>query len=131
MATFQKRNACITATICIKPQKPQSKFFDTVRDAKAWAKETEVALIDENHKIFDHCILKDALEEYRDTVSGKKRGAEREISRINSILKHMKCDIALAKANNRFLSVSWCEGCLENISSSTARYHFIFASRFF
>lgn len=130
MATFQKRNGRITATIRIKPHKPRSKTFDTMRDAKAWAKETEVSLINENHKVYDHVILKDALEEYRDTISIKKRGADREISRINYILKHTKSDIALAKVDKEFL-VSWREWRLEHVSSSTVRRDFILLAGFF
>ena len=108
MATFQKRNGRITATVRIKPHKPKSKTFDTLRDAKKWAQETEVELKNEKQLIFDHVILKDAMEEYRDTISIKKRGADREISRINYILKHMRCDIPLINVDKEFL-VNWRE----------------------
>lgn len=120
MATFQKRNGRVTVTVRIKPHKPRSKTFDTLRDAKKWAQETEVILVNEKQKIYDHVVLKDALEEYRDNVSVKKKSANREISRINFILKHMRCDIALIDIDKDFL-VSWREWRLETVSSSTAR----------
>ncbi len=34
MATFQKRNNRVTATVRIKPHPPKSKTFETLRDAK-------------------------------------------------------------------------------------------------
>ncbi|WP_166168977.1 site-specific integrase [Acinetobacter sp. SA01] len=130
MATFQKRNGRITATVRIKPHKPKSKTFDTLRDAKKWAQETEVELKNEKQLIFDHVILKDAMEEYRDTISIKKRGADREISRINYILKHMRCDIPLINVDKEFL-VNWREWRLENVSSGTARRDFVLLAGFF
>ena len=130
MATFQKRNGRITATVRIKPHKPKSKTFDTLRDAKKWAQETEVELKNEKQLIFDHVILKDAMEEYRDTISIKKRGADREISRINYILKHMRCDTPLINVDKEFL-VNWREWRLENVSSGTARRDFVLLAGFF
>ena len=70
MATFQKRNGRITATVRIKPHPPKTKTFDTVRDAKAWAQELEVTLKNEKIQNFDHVVLKDALIEYRETDVG-------------------------------------------------------------
>lgn len=130
MATFQKRNGRVTATVRIKPHKPKSKTFDTLRDAKKWAQETEVELKNEKQQIFDHVIMKDAIEEYRDTVSVKKRGADREISRINYILKHMQCSIPLTSIDKEFL-VNWREWRLENVVSSTVRRDFILLAAFF
>lgn len=124
MATFQKRNSRITATVRIKPHKPRSKTFDTMRDAKAWAKETEVILTNENNKVFDHVILREALEIYRDTISIKKRGADREISRIKYLLKYMDCDVPLINIDKDFL-VKWREWRLEQVSSATARRDFV------
>ena len=77
MATFQKRNGRVTATVRIKTHPAKSKTFDTLRDAKKWAQETEVRLKNEKLEIFDHIIFKDALIEYRDTVSINKRGFEK------------------------------------------------------
>ncbi|MGM7371421.1 integrase, partial [Acinetobacter baumannii] len=56
MATFQKRNGRVTATVRIKPHPAKSKTFDTLRDAKKWAQETEVRLKNEKLEIFDHII---------------------------------------------------------------------------
>lgn len=130
MATFQKRNGRVTATVRIKPHKPKSKTFDTMRDAKAWAQETEVMLKNEKQQVFDHVIFRVGLEEYRDTVSIKKRSANREISRINYLLKTMECDIPLINVDKEFL-VRWREWRLENVSSGTARRDFVLFAGFF
>lgn len=130
MATFQKRNSRITATVRIKPHKPKSKTFDTMRDAKSWAQETEVALKNETLKVFDNILLSDALEEYRDTMSIKKRGADREISRINYILSNIKSETLLVNIDKEFL-VEWREWRLENVSSATARRDFVMLAGFF
>lgn len=130
MATFQKRNRRVTATVRIKPHKPKSKTFDTMRDAKTWAQETEVALKNEKQQVFDHVILRNGLEEYRDTISIKKRGADREISRINYILKHMRCDTPLINVDKEFL-VQWREWRLESVSTGTVRRDFVLLAGFF
>ena len=50
MATYQKRKSRVTVTIRIKPHPPKSKTFDTMRDAKAWAVQTELELKNEREK---------------------------------------------------------------------------------
>ncbi|MCH7379360.1 MULTISPECIES: tyrosine-type recombinase/integrase [Acinetobacter] len=130
MATYQKRNGRVTATVRIKPHPPKSKTHDTMRDAKAWAQELEVKLRGEKAQVFEHIIFRDALIEFRDTVSIKKRGAEKEITRINFFLKWMDCDIPLFKVDKQFL-VQWREKRLEKTKSSTVQREFILLSGFF
>ena len=130
MATFQKRNNRITATVRIKPHPVKSKTFDTMRDAKAWAQETEVRLRNEKAEVFDHIIFREASIEYRDTVSIKKKGADKEITRFNYFLKHMKCDISISKVNKQFL-VDWREMRLKKVQTGTVQRELMMLSGFF
>lgn len=130
MATFQKRNGRVTATVRIKSHPAKSKTFDTLRDAKAWAKETEVQFKNENELIFDHVIFKDAFIEYRDTVRAKSKNSKREISRCNFILKNMDMNIPLSKVDRAFL-VDWREKRLESVTPATVRREFIMLAGFF
>lgn len=130
MATFQKRNGRVTATVRIKPHPPKSKTFDTVRNAKAWAQETEVRLKNEKALVFDHISFKDALEQYRDTVTVKKKGAVQEIDKINFILKHLDCSRPLQNVDKEML-VDWRESRLEKVKEATVRREMIVLAAFF
>ena len=130
MATFQKRNGRITATVRIKPHPPKTKTFDTVRDAKAWAQELEVTLKNEKIQNFDHVVLKDALIEYRETVSVYKKGFTQEITRINYLLKTMDCSKALINVNKEML-VNWREQRLETVKGATVRRELLMLKGFF
>ncbi len=120
MATFQKRNGRVTATVRIKPHPAKSKTFDTMRDAKEWAKSLEVSLKNEKEMIFDHIIFKDALTMYRDTVASKGKNATREMSRINFLLKNMNIDVPLKAIDKNYL-VHWRELRLESVIGATVR----------
>ncbi|QQC84654.1 tyrosine-type recombinase/integrase [Acinetobacter bereziniae] len=130
MATFQKRNGRVTATVRIKPHPPKTKTFDTLRDAKAWAQALEVQFKNEKAQNFEHILLKDALIEYRDTSSVLKKGAKQEVNRINYILKHMDCNRSLLKVDKQFL-VAWRELRLENTKGSTVRRELLMLAGFF
>ncbi|AWL19467.1 site-specific integrase [Acinetobacter nosocomialis] len=130
MATFQKRNGRVTVTVRIKPHPARSKTFDTLRDAKKWAQETEVILKNEKLQVFDHIIFRDALIEFRDTVSVTKRGAEKEIRKINFLLKTMYVDLPLIAINKDFL-IEWREQRLIKVKGATIRREFILLSGFF
>ena len=130
MATFQKRNSRVTATVRIKPHSPKSKTFDTMRDAKAWAQEEEVKLRNEKNQIFDHVIFKDALIQYREEVSVKKKGAKQEITKINFILKDMDCNVHLSNVNKEMI-VKWRESRLKVVKSATVRRNLVVLAGFF
>ncbi|MEB6680421.1 tyrosine-type recombinase/integrase [Acinetobacter lwoffii] len=130
MATFQKRDGRITATVRIKPNPSRSKTFDTMRDAKIWAQEEEVKLRNEKNQVFDHVIFRDALIQYREEVSIKKKGAKQEITKINFILKSMDCDIPLSAITKEML-VQWREERLEEVKSATVRRNMVVLAGFF
>ncbi|MHA3061207.1 tyrosine-type recombinase/integrase [Acinetobacter sp. ANC 4631] len=130
MATFQKRNNRVTATVRIKPHSPKSKTFDTMRDAKVWAQELEVKLRNEKNQIFDHIILKDALVQYREEVSSKKKGAKQEIVKINFILKNIDCNVPLSSITKEKI-VKWREERLKVVKGATVRRNLVVLAGFF
>lgn len=120
MATFAKRNGRITATVRIKPNPSQSKTFDTLRDAKAWAKEVEVKLSAEKQGDYSHITLKTALERYRDEVIPNHRGADRDINRINRIItmKELPIDEPLQRLT-KYHFIDWRNNRLKTIKGSS------------
>ncbi|RZG47011.1 tyrosine-type recombinase/integrase [Acinetobacter wuhouensis] len=130
MATFQKRNNRVTATVRIKPHPPKSKTFETLRDAKFWAQELEVKLRNEKAQIFNHIIFEDALKQYRDEVSVNKKGYRQEICKINFILKDMNCKVPLVKVSKEML-IAWREDRLSKVMGATVRRQLIVLAGFF
>lgn len=120
MATFQKRAGRVTATVRIKPHPAKSATFDTVREAKKWAAETELKFRNEKKGTHDHISMLEALEVYRDTVVVKKEGAVKERNRINFTIKRLEFDFSIADTDKEFW-VNYRELRLEEVSSSTVR----------
>lgn len=120
MATYQKRKKGITATVRIKPHPSQSQTFTTMRDAKAWAQELELKLKNEKKWDYNHILFKGVLEEYRDSVSINKKGANRERSRISQLIRIMDVEIPLIDVDFDYL-VKYRESRLEEVSSMTVR----------
>lgn len=129
MATFSKRNGRVTATVRIKPHPSQSKTFDTLRDAKSWAKETEVRLKNEKVGDFNHLTFAEALIEYRDNVSVNKKGSDKEVSRISYFLDHMDVNISIEKVDTKML-IEWREMRLEIVKPATVRREMIVLAAF-
>lgn len=120
MATYQKRKKGVTATVRIKPHPSQSQTFTTMRDAKAWAQELELRLRNEKKGDYDHILLKEVLEEYRDNISINKKGAVRERSRISQFIKIMDVETPLSDIDFDFI-VRYRESRLEQVSPMTVR----------
>lgn len=85
-----------------------------------------------NEKVqnFEHIVFKDALIEYRGTVSINKKGASQEIIRINYILKNMDCSKTLIDVDKEML-VKWRVWRLETIKGATVRHEFLMLKGFF
>ena len=79
-----------------------------MRDAKAWAVQTESELKNEREKIYTHIVFKHALEKYKNTVSITKKGSDAEITTINFFLKNMKVNLSLSAIDKMYL-VEWRE----------------------
>lgn len=132
MATFAKRNGRVTATVRIKPHPSQSKTFDTLRDAKAWAKELEVKLSAEKQGDYSHITLKIALERYRDEVIPSHRGADRDINRINRIITRdeLPMDKPLQDITKYHL-LEWRDSRIKDVKGSSVTRDMSLISAFF
>lgn len=132
MATFAKRNGRVTATIRIKPHPSQSKTFDTLRDAKHWAKEIEVKLKAESAGKFNHITLLNALERYRDEIVIHHRGQIRDISRINRIINALELPINLSLEEiTKYHIIDWREKRLKTLKASSVKRDMSLMSAFF
>lgn len=132
MATFAKRNGRVTATVRIKPHPSQSKTFDTLRDAKAWAKELEVKLSAEKQGDYSHITLKMALERYRDEVIPSHRGADRDINRINRIITRDELPIAQPLQDiTKYHLLEWRDSRIKDVKGSSVTRDMSLMSAFF
>ena len=132
MATFAKRNGRVTATVRIKPHPSQSKTFDTLRDAKAWAKELEVKLSAEKQGDYSHITLKIALERYRDEVIPSHRGADRDINRINRIITRDELPMDKPLQNiTKYDLLEWRDSRTKEVKGSSVTRDMSLISAFF
>lgn len=131
VATYQKRNGRVTATVRVTGHPSQSNTFPTLRDAKAWAVPLEVQLKSENRGNFDHVTLQEAVKLYQETVSPKKKSAAREISWFNFLLNYIEdADLPLSKYDSRYW-IDYKENRLEVVKTGTARKELLLISSFF
>jgi len=131
MATFAKRNGRVTATVRIKPHPSQSKTFDTLRDAKAWAKEIEVKLSAEKQGDYSHITLQIALERYRDEIIPSHRGADRDINRINRIMRgELPMNLPL-KDITKYHILDWRDTRIKTLKGSSVNRDMSMMSAFF
>jgi integrase len=68
-----------------KGQAPQSKTFTTKADAEAWARELETEMhrgVFQSRAEAEHTTLNEALDRYAREMTPRKKGAERELRRI-------------------------------------------------
>jgi hypothetical protein len=113
LAKVAKRNGRVTATVRINPHPSKSKTFDTLRDAKLWAKEIEVKLSSETQGDYSHITLQIALERYRDEIIPSHRGADRDINRINRI---MRGELPMQLPLKSITKYHILEGCVQNLN---------------
>ncbi|MFH4377027.1 integrase, partial [Acinetobacter baumannii] len=81
-------------------------------------------------KIFTHITLRQAIEEYRDTVSIHKKGGIKEVTRLNQFIKIMNVDVSLSEVNKEFL-VNFREYRLESVVPATVRRELLMLSGMF
>jgi len=95
MATIRKRGAKWQVQIRRTGFPYVSRSFHVRKDAKAWARQTEVQAdrseLPGDTKILHRITLGQLVERYRDTVSVKKRGYEVERIVLNAFLRHPIC----------------------------------------
>ena len=95
MASIRKRKNKYQVQIRRNGFPDLSKSFEQLRDAKEWARHTEIKLdrneLAPNRKELDHISLGDLVIRYRDTVLPEKRSQEVETIVLNAFLRHPMC----------------------------------------
>jgi integrase len=99
MATYRKRSGSWEALVVRKVGEQivrRSGSFSTKAEAQAWAAKIETEIADGKAGKLPDRPFRDLLIRYRDEVAPTKRGAGKEIIRINALLKDDLADIRLA-----------------------------------
>lgn len=130
MATFVKRNGRVTATVRVKDHPSQSKTFDTLRDAKAWAQEVEVRLRSEVASNFSHVTLQHALTRYLDEEVPKHRGSKKDTDRVNRLLRELPIQKPITDITKYDL-VEWRNDRLKEVKGSSVHRDMGLLSAFF
>lgn len=121
MATFVKRSKYVQAKIRRKGFPPQSQTFDTMAEAKAWARMIESEM---DRSIFvsrseaQNTTLAEALGKYLHKVTPNKKGFESEGSRIKLIMRDPIAKYSLANISTNELA-EFRDRRLKDVSGST------------
>jgi integrase len=103
MATIRKRGDKYQVQVRRLGVGSISKTFRVLKDAKAWAWQTEVQAdrheLPSDRKILAQITLAELVTRYRDTVSIVKRGYQVERIRLNAFLLHPLCRRKLSELN--------------------------------
>lgn len=91
MSTIRKRGSKWQAQVRLKGCQPQSKSFTYKSDALRWAQETERALENGSHPSLNEKLnetLAQLLTRYREVETPRKKGADIEKVRLQSLMQH-------------------------------------------
>lgn len=91
MSTVRKRGSKWQAQVRLKGCQPQSKSFTYKADAVRWAQDTERALENGSHPSLNEKLnetLAQLLARYREAETPRKKGAEIEKVRLQSLMQH-------------------------------------------
>ena len=95
MATIRKRGGRYQVQVRRRGVGAFSKSFHVLKDAEAWARQTEIQAdrhdLPSDRKVLTQITLAELVTRYRDTVSIKKRGYAVERIRLNAFLLHPVC----------------------------------------
>ncbi len=95
MATIRKRREKFQVQVRRMGSRPQSKSFHTLRDAREWARQSEVRAdrrdLPDDPKALQRVTLGELVRRYRDNVTIKKRSFDREVFVLNAFLEHSIC----------------------------------------
>jgi integrase len=95
MATIRKRGDRYQVQVRRLGVGSVSKSFHVLKDAEAWARQTEIQAdrhdLPSDRKVLTQITLAELVTRYRDTVSIKKRGYAVERIRLNAFLLHPMC----------------------------------------
>lgn len=95
MPTIRKRNGRYQAQVRRKGFPDVSKSFHQLKDAKEWARQTEVqadrAELEPERKILETITLGDLVKRYRDEITPNKKTFKAETLVLNAFLRHKIC----------------------------------------
>lgn len=121
MATIRQRANRWQCIIKRKGYPLQSKTFDIKKDAEKWARQQE-GLIDSgkwvDHTEAERTTVHELLERYAREVSARKRGAEIEAIRLNTIKRSSLARHSVAAITGRLIT-QWRDQRLTQVSGST------------
>ena len=122
MATFSKRNGKYLVQIRRKGFPNTCRTFRLKSDAEEWARNME-AKADRGDmptpvRVLSDYKVKDILERYRDTVTGKKRSAHTEIYVINAFLREPIANLTLNQISTAHFS-RYREARLKQVKANT------------
>lgn len=125
MASFEKRSGAWRASIFRKGIR-KTATFDTKEEAKAWAYQLETDILNNNYinKSIKNplsnkdILLVDILEKYGREVTVKKRGAAKELPRVNLLKAQPKLNVTIGEATPQVIA-DWRDSRLKFVSGST------------
>lgn len=101
MASIRKRADRWQVQVRRIGNRPVSKSFLTLKDAKAWARNMELRAdrqdLPPDPRELERYTLKDLVTRYRDTVTPRKRGCSAETVMLNAFLRHRICRFRLSE----------------------------------
>ena len=122
MATFVKRGGKYLAVIRRKGFPTACRTFHLKSDAEEWARHMETQAdrgdLPTPVKVLAGYKVRDILERYRDTVTGKKRSAHTEIYVINAFLREPIANLSLAQISTTHFS-KYREERLKQVKANT------------
>lgn len=121
MATYRQRSSGWRVEVCVATIR-DSATFDTKAQAKAWANKREIELSDQAQGKLPQHTLKTALERYKRDVSSLKKGAHKEIPRIDVFMREFPtlCKMTMTSITTDDL-VAWRDTRLKSVASATMR----------
>lgn len=127
MATIRKRGAKWQVQVRRAGCRPVSRSFHVLRDAQAWARQTELQAdrseLPSNPKALQRVTLGELVQRYRDTVSLRKRGYEVERIVLNAFLRHPICRKRLSEVRPEDFA-AYRDERLKTIKASTLKRQF-------
>ncbi|CAI3934038.1 tyrosine-type recombinase/integrase [Commensalibacter communis] len=126
MPSFHKRGKSWRAFVCCKGVKPLPRTFDTLQEAKAWASRIESDILSghyinksiKNPLTNKGVLLTDIFDKYGREVTVKKRGANKELPRLNFLKTQPAFQLPIAEVTPQVIA-DWRDLRLMSVGGST------------
>jgi integrase len=103
LASIRRRGTTWQAQVRRQGFPSLTRTFHSRVDAKLWARQREAELdrgyLPRNTRVLRSVTLGSLLERYRDTVTPRKRGANRELYKLRVLLRHPMAQLSLDRLN--------------------------------